>query len=100
MATLFPLFEFQLQQFFIHIGRIFGPKSAHIGRKAEKFPAPQAVGFGAQEAGRGGSERGVRRRGQGHAAKRAPARHQRGYAWGLGACLLDVAPLTHWGTQQ
>jgi len=26
------LFEFQLQQFFIHIGRIFGPKSAHIGR--------------------------------------------------------------------
>ena len=28
------------------------------------------MGFGAQEAGRGGSERGVRRRGQGHAAKR------------------------------
>ena len=70
MATLFPLFEFQLQQW--------------LGN----FPQPQAGegGFGAQEAGRGGSERGVWRRGQGYATKRAPARHQRGYAWGLVGC--------------
>ena len=86
----FNSFSFILDVFLVQNQLILeGMKEIRKGRKAGKFPAPQAGegGFGAQEAGRGGSERGVRRRGQGYAAKRAPARHQRGYAWGLGACV-------------